>query len=299
MVKPAGKRRLVDHATKRYAISTSRACRLFGLWPSTRYYRCCGKRDDRPLRAALTKYAAENQGWGYRGLMDWLVRDGFRDNHKRVYRIYAEEGLQLGRRKRRQKSRYRGSKLEEPSRLNELWTMDFLSDQLADGRVFRMLVVMDVHSRECLALEVDTSMGGRRVARVLDRIKEQRGLPRVLGSDNGPEFRSRHMDQWAYENGVKLHFIKPGKPTQNAWIESLNSQIRKRLLNIHWFSNIEEVRELAEQWRRTYNTIQRHGALNKQTPEQFAAQARGPSAGALGLGLELDKNNNQPVGLTL
>jgi putative transposase len=248
---------------------------------------------------ALNKYAAQNQGWGYRGLMDWLVRDGFKDNHKRVYRIYAEEGLQLGRRKRRQKSRYRGSKLEEPKGLNALWTMDFLSDQLADGRVFRMLAVMDVYSRECLALEVDTSIGGRRVARVLDRLKEQRGLPGVLGSDNGPEFRSRHMDQWAYENGVKLHFIKPGKPTQNAWIESLNSQIRKRLLNVHWFANVNEVRELAEQWRRTYNTIQRHGSLGKRTPEEFAAHARLRSATPPCVRHELNNNKEQLVGLTL
>ena len=299
MVTPAGKRRLVDHATERYPISTSRACRLFGLWPSTRYYRSCCQRDDRPLRTALNKYAAENQGWGYRGLMDWLVRDGFQDNHKRVYRIYAEEGWQLGRRKRRQKSRYRGSKLEEPRGLNTLWTMDFLSDQLADGRVFRMLAVMDVYSRECLALEVDTSIGGQRVARVLARLKDQRGLPGVLGSDNGPEFRSRHMDQWAYENGVKLHFIKPGKPTQNAWIESLNSQIRKRLLNLHWFANLEEVRELAEQWRRIYNTIQRHGSLNKQTPEQFAAHARLRSATPPYVRHELNNNKEELVGLTL
>ena len=222
----------------------------------------------------MNKHATLNQGWGYRGLMDWLARDGIHDNHKRVYRVYAEEGLQLGQRKRRQKSRYRGSRLEEPAELNELWTMDFVSDQLADGRVFRMLVVMDVYSRECLAVEADTSLGGRRVTRVLEQLKEQRGLPKILGSDNGPEFRSRHMDQWAYENKVKLHFIKPGKPTQNAYIESLNSQIRKRLLDTNWFINLSEVRSLAERWRTTYNTIQRHGSLNKRTPEEFAAHAR-------------------------
>jgi len=134
--------------------------------------------------------------------------------------------------------------------------MDFVSGQLVDGRVFRILVVMDVHSRECLALEADTSIGGRRVARVLDQIKEQRGLPRVVGTDNGPEFRSRHMDQWAYENAVKLHFIKPGTTTQNALIESMNSQIRKRLLSVHWFMDLDEVRKLAQEWREKYNTIQ-------------------------------------------
>lgn len=273
MVKPAAKRALVSHVRTEHGISARRACGLIGLWESSLYYRSTG-RNDEELRAALNKYATENQGWGYRGLMDWLVRDGIHDNHKRVYRVYAEEGLQLGRRRRRQKSRYRGSRLEEPTGLNELWTMDFLSDQLADGRVFRILVVMDVHSRECLAMEADTSLSGRRVTRVLDRLKEGRGLPRVLGSDNGPEFRSRHMDQWAYQNEVKLHFIKPGKPTQNAYIESLNSQIRKRLLDTNWFASMAEVRYRAEEWRTTYNTVQRHGSLNKRTPEEFAAHAR-------------------------
>jgi putative transposase len=229
VVKPAAKRALVSHVRTEHGISARRACGLIGLWESSLYYRSKG-RNDEALRTALNKHATLNQGWGYRGLMDWLARDGIHDNHKRVYRVYAEEGLQLGQRKRRQKSRYRGSRLEEPTGLNELWTMDFLSDQLADGRVFRILVIMDVYSRECLAMEADTSLGGRRVTRALEQLKEQRGLPKVLGSDNGPEFRSRHMDQWAYENEVKLHFIKPGKPTQNAYIESLNSQIRKRLL---------------------------------------------------------------------
>jgi len=273
VVKPAAKRALVSHVRTEHVISARRACGLIGIWESSLYYRSKG-RNDEELRAALNKYATENQGWGYRGLMDWLARDGMHDNHKRVYRVYAEEGLQLGRRKRRQKSRYRGSRLEEPMGLNELWTMDFLSDQLADGRVFRILVIMDVHSRECLAVEADTSLSGRRVTRVLDGLKEHRGLPKILGSDNGPEFRSRHMDQWAYENEVKLHFIKPGKPTQNAHIESLNSQIRKRLLDTNWFINLAEVRSLAERWRKTYNTIQRHGSLNKRTPEEFAAHAR-------------------------
>ena len=163
---------------------------------------------------------------------------------------------------------------------------------LADGRVFRILVIMDVFSRECLALEIDTSINGRRVARVLDRLKEQRGLPQVLGSDNGPEFRSRHMDQWAYENKVKLHFIKPGTPTQNAFIESLNSQIRKRLLDAHCFINLAEVRYRAEEWRTTYNTIQRHGSLGKKTPEQFAAHAQLQS-GIQWRWLSLNENNNR------
>ena len=273
MVKPAAKRALVLDTCKRYKVSARRACGLFGLHQSSWYYRP-KERNDQALRKALGRHATEHPGWGYRGLMDWLMRDGFTDNHKRVYRVYAEEGLQLGQRKRRQKSRYRGSKLDEPTRLNELWTMDFLSDQLMNGRVFRLLAVIDVFSRRCLALEADTSIGGARVARVLSRLVETHGSPEVIGTDNGPEFRSRQMDQWAYRKGVKLHFIKPGTPTQNAYIESLNSQIRKRLLDVHWFEDLEEVRHHAEQWRITYNTIKRHGSLNRKTPEEFAAHAR-------------------------
>ena len=295
-MKPAAKREQVEHAHKRYSISIRRACGLFGMHESRRYYRA-KRRDDRALKAALSRHAAKNPGWGYRGLMDWLIRDGFTDNHKRVYRVYAEAGLQLGRRKRRQKTRYRGSKLDEPSKLNELWTMDFLSDQLANGRVFRLLVVLDVYSRRCLALEADTSIGGQRVARVLDRLKAQHGLPKVIGTDNGPEFRSRHMDQWAYSNGVKLHFIKPGTPTQNAFIESLNSQIRKRLLDVHWFRDLDEVRDHAENWRTIYNTVKRHGSLNKQTPEQFAAHCRLRSAKPSFAGNE-PKPTQTLVGLT-
>ncbi len=296
MVKPAEKRALVAYTRKKYKISARRACGLFGFWESSLYYKH-KSRNDSELRVALHKHATANPGWGYRGLMDWLLRDGMTDNHKRVYRVYAEEGLQLGRRRRRQKSRYRGSRLEEPTRLNELWTMDFLSDQLSDRRVFRILVVMDVYSRECLALEIDTSITGRRVARVLDRLKAERGLPSILGTDNGPEFRSRHMDQWAYENGAKLHFIKPGKPTQNAYIESLNSQIRRRLLDTHWFASLAEVRYRAEDWRTIYNTIQRHGSLNKKTPEEYAAHARLRSATPPYVGHGLNEKEI-PVGLT-
>lgn len=296
MVKPAAKRKLIAYARKVYKISARRTCRLFDLGESSLYYKPRGRKDG-ALRTALNKYATENQGWGYRSLMDWLVRDGFKDNHKLVYRVYSEEGLQLGRRKRRHKARYRGSKLDEPSRLNELWTMDFLSDQLADGRVFRVLVVMDVFSRECLALEAGTLIGGRRVARVLDRLKESRGVPVVVGTDNGPEFRSRHMDQWAYKNGVKLHFIKPGTPTQNTYVESLNSQVRTKLLNVHWFVSLEEVRYRAEDWRTTYNTIKRHGSLKRKTPEEFAADARLRSATPPSVGHQ-PKEKETTVGLT-
>lgn len=140
----------------------------------------------------------------------------------------------------------------------------------------RLLVVLEVYSHRCLALKADTSLGGQRVARVLDRSNREYGLPKVIGTDNGPKFRSRHMDQWAYENGVKFHFIKTGTPTQNTHVESLNSLIRKRLLNTHWFKDLDEVREEAEKWRTIYNTVKRHGSLNKKKTRTICSCSPSP-----------------------
>ena len=189
--------------------------------------------------------------------------------------------------------------MDEPQDLNELWAMDFMADQLADGRRFRLLVVMDVFNRECLALEADTSISGERVSRVLDRVIFERGKPQCLGSDNGPEFRGRAMDLWAFRRKIKLHFIKPGTPTQNAYVESLNAQIRKQLLNVNWFTSLADVRVKAEKWRQDYNTINRHGSLGKMTPVDYAiAHGHRPSATPTTAGHELHEKNTMRVGLT-
>jgi putative transposase len=164
--------------------------------------------------------------------------------------------------------------------------MDFLVDMLAGGRRLRLLPVIDVYSRECLAIEVDTSLTGQRVSRVLDQIREVRGgLPERIMVDNGPEFAGRELDRWAYENGVKLHFIEPGKPMQNGYIESFNGKFRNECLNEHWFPSVNNARQMTEDWRQLYNQVRPHSSLGKQTPAEFAAlhsrlrSATPPSAG--------------------
>lgn len=242
-----------------------------GCQKSTYYYRRDDRRD-RSLKEALQEKAYRYPRWGYRNLLELLRREGWKDNHKRVYRVYAAAGLQVGTRKRRPKTKYRGEKLEEPKKRNELWVMDFMQDQLVNGRKIRLLTVMDVHTRESLAIEVDTSISGERVCRVLDRIKGLRGLPERIGTDNGPEFRGMKLDQWAYKNKVKLQFIPPGQPTKNAYIESFNAIVRDDCLNQHWFLNLEDARNKIEVWRYEYNTVRPHGSLGKKTPAEFAAR---------------------------
>lgn len=200
-----------------------------------------------------------------------LRREGFADNHKRIARIYREEGLQL--RKRRRKRKAPGTRkkpLVIPLGPTQRWSMDFMHDALVGGRSLRLLNIIDDFTREWVAIEVDTSLGGDRVCRVLDRLKEERGLPRFLLSDNGPEFTSLALDQWAYREGVELQFIQPGKPTQNAFVESFNGTIRDNCLNEHWFASLREARRLIEAWRIDYNTIRPHSSLDGATPEEFA-----------------------------
>lgn len=271
-MKPAARREAAGYACKRYKVSVRRSCSLTSCQTSTYYYQSHG-REDGPLKEALKETALTYPRWGYRNLQTILQREGWNDNHKRIYRIYAQEGLQVARRRKKQKARYRGAELELPDDLNELWTMDFVHDQLVDGRCFRVLTLIDVYSRECLALEADTSLSGERVSRVLDRCVFLRKRPARIGTDNGPEFRGMKMDQWAYQHGVKLQFIPPGKPTKNAFIESFNSIFRDTCLNQHWFTTLDDARTKIEAWREEYNTIRPHGSLGRMTPREFATMA--------------------------
>jgi putative transposase len=156
-----------------------------------------------------------------------------------------------------------------PSRANERWSLDFVSDQLADGRVFRTLNIVDDFTRECRAIEVDTSLSGVRLVRVLDVLCAEHGRPHALLMDNGPELTSKALDAWAYGNGVELRFIQPGKPAQNAYVESFNGKFRDECLNEHWFLTLDEAREVIEEWRQDYNQFRPHSSLDDLTPEQF------------------------------
>lgn len=195
-------------------------------------------------------------------------------SHKKIYRIYKEEGLQVRRRRRKQTAKYRGEKPERPSDANERWSMDFMHDALANGRRIRLLNIVDDFTRECLSIEVDTSLGGHRVTRVLDRVIESRGMPERLVTDNGPEFTSKALDEWAYEKGVKLQFIEPGKPVQNAYVESFNGRVRDECLNEQWFLDLNHARKVIETWRKDYNTLRPHTALGNMSPEEYIAQMK-------------------------
>ena len=202
-------------------LSERRACGLAGLGRSSYRYQRQGA-DECGLRERLKELAAERRRYGYRRLTIMLQREGWAVNHQRVCRLYREEGLSVRRRKSKRIGAVERQPLTLPSGTNQRWSMDFVSDGLGDGRKFRSLNIVDDYSRECVAAEVDTSMPGARVVRVLERWCERRGLPQVLVTDNGPEFAGQALDVWAYTRGVKLHFIEPGKPVQNAFVESFN-----------------------------------------------------------------------------
>jgi len=260
-----------------YRRSERRACQLVGMVRSSCRYQV-RRHDDRELRERLRELAAERRRFGYRRLTVMLRREGWRVNPKRVYRIYCEEGLAVRCRKRKRLKSEARRPLMLPTPANQVWTMDFTHDQLASGRKFRTLNLMDGFTRESPRIEVDTSLPGLRVVRVLEEVARERGYPQAIQVDNGPEFISRVVDQWAFEHGVELHFIEPGKPTQNAPIESFNGKFRDECLNENWFLTLQEAREKIEAWRRDYNQRRPHSALGYQTPEEFAARATGRGA---------------------
>jgi putative transposase len=210
--------------------------------------------------------------YGYRRLHVLLRREGWRVNHKRIYRLYREEGLGI-RVKRRKKLASVPRLLPPPParRPQERWSLDFLSDNLAAGRRFRVLTIVDTVSRVSPAIEVGVSLTGERVVAVLERLRRTMGRPERIAIDNGPEFISKALDTWAYRNGVQLEFSRPGKPTDNAFVESFNGRFRDECLNQHWFTSLEEVRQTVEAWRIEYNTERPHRALGQQTPAAWEA----------------------------
>lgn len=252
-----------------HAMSERRACRLVGFARAT-----CRYAPRRPqhaaLRARLRTLAEQRVRWGYRRLTVLLRREGIRVNHKLIHRLYREEGLAV-RPKRRKRTAVARVPLPAPAAANEHWSLDFVSDALADGRKFRCLTLVDQFTRECPVIEVDTSLPGERVVRVLDRVIAERGTPRVITIDNGPELAGKALDAWAYRHGVLLDFIQPGKPVENAFIESFNGKFRDECLDQHWFLHLGDARRLIEAYRQDYNEVRPHSSLGNLTPAEFAA----------------------------
>ena len=253
------------------AVSQRRACGLMEMDRGTCRYRR-HRPEDGHLRTRLRELAETRRRFGYRRLQVLLLREGWQVNHKRVYRLYVEEKLGLRRKRGRKRSGVR-QPLLEPTGANQVWSVDFMTDALSSGRRFRTLNIVDDYTREAVAIEVDTSLGGLRVARVLDDLKLQRGLPGQIRSDNGPEFTSRALDQWVYEHGIRWHYIQPGRPMENGYVESFNGHLRDECLNENWFGDLAEARETIEAWRQDYNQCRPHSALGYRTPEEFARSA--------------------------
>ena len=251
-------------------MSERHACRLLGLGRTTYRYRARRAERDATLRVRLKELAAQRMRFGYRRLTAMLVREGLPANHKRVYRLYREEGLAM---RIRQRKRLRGRGTVSSAvatRPNQRWSIDFVSDCVSTGRVIRMLTIVDDYTRECPAIEIDTSLGGLRVRRVLDRIASERGLPEAIVLDNGPEFRGRALAAWSEERRVRLEFIQPGKPAQNAYAESFNGRLRDECLNANWFMSLSDARRKIESWRQDYNQQRPHSSLHYLPPTEFA-----------------------------
>jgi putative transposase len=262
----------VSYVEVEYQMSERHACRLLGLGRSTHRYRA-RKDHDAGLRMRLKELAARRMRFGYRRLTAMLLREGMPANHKRVYRLYREEGLAMRIRQRR-RIRWSGAVVKPAaSQPNERWSMDFVTDCVSSGKVIRMLTIVDDCTRECPAIEVDTSLGGLRVRRVLDRVASERGLPEAIVLDNGPEFRGRALAAWSEERGVRLEFIQPGKPVQNAYVESFNGRLRDECLNANWFTSLSDARRKVETWRLDYNQQRPHSSLDYMPPAEFARKA--------------------------
>lgn len=257
--------------------SQVRSCGLVGLQRSTFRYRS-RRGGDRELREKLRALAQSRPRFGYRRLGIFLRREGHEINHKRLYRIYRSEGLALPRKRQKRRLWQRQSPLSPATTPMERWSIDFVSDQFAGNRRFRSLTIVDDCSRESPAILVDTSIGGLRAVRLFEELDEKVGLPATIVLDNGPEFTSRAFLAWAQKRGIELRFIQPGKPTQNAFIESFNGKFRLECLDAHWFTSLGHARDVIEAWRCDYNEVRPHSSLDNRTPAEFAALARSTAA---------------------
>jgi len=278
VVGPIALREAVGWLVHAQTTSLRRACRLLGLSTATWRYQRRGRTDNRQLLARLQAHAARRARYGYRRLHTLVAREGIVANHKRVHRVYREAGLQVRRRRRKRVTRADRLPLPRPSGRGERWSMDFMADTLADGRTFRTLNIVDDFTRECHVIEVARSLPGARVVRVLDQLHVTVGLPKRVVLDNGPEFAGRALDTWAYAHGVDLCFIRPGKPIENAYIESFNGKFRDECLNEHWFLSLADAQAKIEAWRVDYNTVRPHSALAGETPTHFARITEGGAA---------------------
>jgi len=274
-VKPAQQRERVGFLVVTFGVGVRRACNLIKLNRATYYCKSKAGPLNAALRERIKAIAAVRIRYGYRRISVLLRREGFTINDKRIYRLYAAEGLSLrAKLPHRRRAATPRSQRFVPTKTNEVWSMDFMHDRLADNRAYRLLTVVDIYSRECVALEVVARFCSDDVVAVLQRACRERGAPKILRCDNGTEFVAKPIDQWAFWNKISLDFSRPGKPTDNAFIESFNGGVRRELLNPSYFETIDQARNAARIWRDEYNEFRPHSMLANKTPKEFAATAR-------------------------
>lgn len=274
MVGPQAKREAIKFLIESKKFKPHRAYKLVGLRSSTYYYKKTSSRDDDKLKQKITEVAQARVRWGCPRIYEIVRREGFKDNYKRVERLYAQMGLSI---RKRPKKKLRGHLrliLPEPQRPNHIWSMDFVSETLFDHRRFRTFNIVDDFTRESIVMYSDRSIKSEKLVNIFNKLKVSRGLPQMIVCDNGPEFISQNLDIWAYQNNVQLKFIQPGKPVQNAYIESFNGKFRDECLNQHWFLNLEEAKYEIEKWRKDYNENRPHSSLKMKTPNEFAREYR-------------------------
>lgn len=261
-------------------ISERKACSLVGLSRATMRYQSVCSPEDHELTERIQAIAFERRRFGYRRVHQMLRREGAEVNHKKVYRLYREAGLAVRKRKRRKGIMIERQPLTLPDMPNHTWSMDFVMDALANGRRIKTLTIVDDFTKECLDIPVAHGISGDQVARTLNGIAAFRGYPKAVRTDQGPEFTGKALDQWAYQNGVELKLIQPGKPTQNGYIESFNGKFRDECLNEHWFRDLAHAREEIRHWRLDYNEKRPHSSLGYMTPREFAAADRQKKTGS-------------------
>lgn len=255
-------------------ISIRRACRLAGLSRTTFAHEPKPDPENQALQARMIELAHQRRRFGYRRLHVLLRREGVHANHKRVHRLYRLAGLTVRRRRRRERAALERQPLFLPNGPNEVWSMDFLMDRLADGRRLKCLTVVDDFTKEALEISLDHGMGSHYVVRVLEAIVRFRGKPASIRTDQGPEFTARALDQWAYQNAISLKLIQPGRPMQNGYVESFNGKFRDECLNEHWFSTLAEARAIVATWRQDYNQTRPHSSIDYLTPAEYGALHR-------------------------
>lgn len=276
-MKPALLRGLAQSLIESYRTSKRKVCNVLMIHRSVWYYKS-KKKDDSVIRKRMREIAQTRVRYGFWRIYILLRREGWMDNHKRMHRLYCEEGLNL-RSKRPRRCRSSAHRLDRLalSKINQCWSMDFVMDQLFDGRRFRALTIVDNFSRRCLGIHVGQSIKGSDVVEALQQITaERKAMPDRIQVDNGSEFISKDLDKWAYERSITLDYSRPGKPTDNPYIESFNGSFRDECLNVHWFLSLEDAKEKIDLWRSEYNTFRPHSSIGDITPDEHEEREKRP-----------------------